>query len=292
MNKQVKKIILAPMNLLYRINPELDIKILYRLRTGRKLNLENPKTYSEKLQWIKLNYKNKLLPICADKYKVRQFVKKCGCENILTKLLWEGYNPCDIPFEDLPQKFVIKVTHGSGMIIICKNKNELNIPKTIRTLKRRLKEKYLPCYGEWFYGVIKPRIVIEEFLDDGKGYSPVDYKIYCFHGEPKYIIAHVDRFTNYRSNIYDLEWNPIQNINISLKEMDPNLTVEKPKELDQLLEYARILSKHFIHVRVDLYILNSKIYFGELTFTSDSGFVTINPIEMEEKIGSWIDLTL
>lgn len=292
MNKQVKKIILAPMNLLYRINPELDIKILYRLRTGRKLNLENPKTYSEKLQWIKLNYKNKLLPICADKYKVRQFVKKCGCENILTKLLWEGYNPCDIPFEDLPQKFVIKVTHGSGMIIICKNKNELNISKTIRTLKRRLKEKYLPCYGEWFYGVIKPRIIIEEFLDDGKGYSPVDYKIYCFHGEPKYIIAHVDRFTNYRSNIYDLEWNPIQNINISLKEMDPNLTVEKPKELDQLLEYARILSKHFIHVRVDLYILNSKIYFGELTFTSDSGFVTINPIEMEEKIGSWIDLTL
>lgn len=292
MNKQVKKIILAPMNLLYRINPELDIKILYRLRTGRKLNLENPKTYSEKLQWIKLNYKNKLLPICADKYKVRQYVKKCGCENILTKLLWEGYNPCDIPFEDLPQKFVIKVTHGSGMIIICKNKNELNIPKTIRTLKRRLKEKYLPCYGEWFYGVIKPRIIIEEFLDDGKGYSPVDYKIYCFHGEPKYIIAHVDRFTNYRSNIYDLEWNPIQNINISLKEMDPNLTVEKPKELDRLLEYARILSKHFIHVRVDLYILNSKIYFGELTFTSDSGFVTINPIEMEEKIGSWIDLTL
>lgn len=292
MNKKVKKIILAPMNLLYRINPELDLKILYRLRTHRKLNLENPKTYSEKLQWIKLNYKNKLLPICVDKYKVRQFVKKCGCENILTKLLWEGYNPCDIPFEDLPQQFVIKVTHGTGMIIICKNKNELDIPKTIRTLKRRLKEKCLPCYGEWFYGVIKPRIIIEEFLDDGKGYSPMDYKIYCFHGEPKYIIAHVDRFTNYRCNIYDLEWNPIQNINISLKEFDPNLTVEKPKELDRLLEYARILSKHFIHVRVDLYMLNSKIYFGELTFISDAGFVTINPIEIEEKIGSWIDLTL
>jgi len=102
MNKRVKNFILTPMNLLYRINPELNLKILYRLRTHRKLNLENPKTYSEKLQWMKLNYKNKLLPICADKYEVRQFVKECGCENILTKLLWEGYNPNDIPFKDLP----------------------------------------------------------------------------------------------------------------------------------------------------------------------------------------------
>ncbi|ABX41577.1 ATP-grasp fold amidoligase family protein [Lachnoclostridium phytofermentans] len=288
MNKSVKKFILAPMNLLYKINPELDLKILYRLRIHRKLNLENPKTYTEKLQWIKLYYKNKLLPICVDKYEVRQFVKKCGCENILTKLLWEGYNPQDIPFEDLPQKFVIKVTHGSGMNIICKNKNDLNIPKTIRTLKRRLKEKYFPCYGEWFYGVIRPRIIIEEFLDDGKGYSPMDYKIYCFHGQPKCIIAHVDRFTNHRSHMYDLEWNSIENI--STKEIDPNLTVEKPKELDQLLEYARILSKDFMHVRVDLYSLNSKIYFGELTFTSDSGFMTISPIETDEEIGSWIVL--
>ncbi|HCL02179.1 MAG TPA: glycosyltransferase [Lachnoclostridium phytofermentans] len=288
MNKSVKKFILAPMNLLYRINPELDLKILYRLRTHRKLNLENPKTYTEKLQWLKLNYKNKLLPICADKYEVRQFVKKCGYENILTKLLWEGYNPDDIPFKDLPGQFVIKVTHGSGMNIICKNKNELNISKTIRTLKRRLKEKYLPCYGEWFYGVIRPRIIIEEFLDDGRGYSPVDYKIFCFHGKPKFIIAHVDRFTNYRSNMYDLEWNPFQNI--SMKDIDPNLVVEKPKELDQLLKCAEILSKDFVHVRVDLYILNSKIYFGELTFMCDSGFVTMNPIEIEEEIGSWIEI--
>jgi len=197
MYKLLKKIILAPMNLLYRINPELNLRILYRLRTHRKLNLQNPKTYSEKLQWIKLNYKSKLLPICADKYKVRQFVKKCGCGNILTKLLWEGYNPCDIPFKDLPQQFVIKVTHGSGMIIICKNKKELNIPKTIRTLKRRLKEKYLPCYGEWFYGVIKPRIIIEEYLDDGTGKVPVDYKIFCFHGEPKFIAVHLELIYTY-----------------------------------------------------------------------------------------------
>ncbi|HCL04373.1 MAG TPA: glycosyltransferase, partial [Lachnoclostridium phytofermentans] len=196
MNMRFKEVILAPMNLLYRIKPELCLKIIYRLKTGRKLNLNNPKTYSEKLQWLKLNYKNKLLPICADKYRVRQYVKKCGLESTLKKLLWEGYDPNDIPFDNLPQKFVIKVTHGCGWNIICKNKNLLSIPKTIKKLKRWLKQKYLPCYGEWFYGVIKPRIIIEEYLDDGTGKVPKDYKIFCFHGEPKYIAAHVDRFIN------------------------------------------------------------------------------------------------
>jgi hypothetical protein len=290
MNYKVKNIILTPMNVLYKLNPEANLKILYYLKTGRKLNLKKPKTYSEKLQWMKLYYKNKLLPICADKYKVRQYVKQCGCENILIILLWEGYHPEDIPFEDLPQKFVIKVTHGSGFNIICKDKKELNITKTVKQLNQWLKEKYIPCYGEWFYGVIKPRIIIEEFLDDGYGCSPVDYKIYCFHGEPKYIIAHVDRFTNHRSNIYDKDWKTVKNI--TMKEIDSSLIIEKPKELIQLLEYASILSKDFIHVRVDFYVSNSKIYFGELTFTSDAGFVTISPIEMEEVIGSWIKLPI
>lgn len=286
MNRKIKNIILLPMNLLYRINPEADLKILYRLKTGRKLDLENPRTYSEKLNWLKLHNKDKLLPLCADKYKVRQFVRKCGCESILTKLLWVGYDPKEIPFESLPNQFVIKVTHGSGSIIICKNKEELDIPKTIRRLKGWLKEKYLPCYGEWFYGKIRPRIIIEEFLDDGNGCSPRDYKFYCFHGEPKYIIVHVDRFTNHRSNIYDIQWNQINNI--SMKGIDNSLEIEKPNELEELLEYARKLSKKFIHVRVDFYVVNSKIYFGELTFTSDAGFVTISPIELERKIGGWI----
>ncbi|SFO48201.1 ATP-grasp fold amidoligase family protein [Anaerocolumna aminovalerica] len=288
MNRRIKKTILAPMDLLYKISPESTTKILYRLKTGRKLNLNNPRTYSEKLQWIKLHYKDKLAPRCADKYTVRKFVKQCGCEEILIKLLWQGYNPYDIPFDELPQKFVIKVTHGSGGNIICRDKCQLNIPKTIKTLKRRLNEKYLPCYGEWFYGIIKPRIIIEEYLEDEKGCSPIDYKIYCFHGNPKYIIAHVDRFTNHRSNMYDLDWNPIQNI--TMKEIDSSLNVERPEKLELLLDYARILSEKFIHVRVDLYLLQSKIYFGELTFTSDAGFVVIDPIEIEEKIGSWIKL--
>lgn len=289
MNMRSKEVILAPMNFLYRIKPELCLKILYRLKTGRNLNLNNPRTYSEKVQWLKLNYKNKLLPICADKYKVRQYVKKCGLESILTRLLWEGFNPNEIPFDELPQKFVIKVTHGCGYNIICKDKSQLSIPKTIKKLKRWLKEKYFPCYGEWFYGVIKPRIIIEEYLDDGTGKLPIDYKIFCFHGEPKYIAAHVDRFINHRRKMYDIDWKPFP---IIARYVDPNVHVEKPKELDKILEYARILSKEFIHVRVDLYIVNSKIYFGELTFADEAGFGTISPKEMEKMVSSWIRLPL
>lgn len=286
MNKRVKNAVLIPMNILYKLNPSVTLKLLYRLKTGHRLNLKSPKTYTEKIQWLKLNYKSKLLPICSDKYTARKYVKHCGCENILTKLYWYGYDPSAIPFDDLPDQFVIKVTHGSGFNIICKNKQELDISATTRVLKRWLKEKYLPCYGEWFYGVIKPRIIVEEYLDDGKGSSPKDYKFYCFHGEPKLINVHVDRFTNHKSILLDVNWNSLKNI--KMKEVDNSIKVEKPAELDELLKYVRILSKGFPHVRVDLYIVNSKIYFGELSFTSDAGFVTISPIQTEEIIGEWL----
>lgn len=288
MNKRIKNVILMPANILYGFNPEITLKVLYRLKTGRKLNLRNPKTFTEKIQWIKLNYKNKLLPLCTDKYTARQFVKRCGCENILTKLYWEGYNPYAIPFDDLPDKFVIKVTHGSGNNIICKNKQEIDIKKTIKTLKMWLKEKYLPCYGEWFYNVIRPRIIVEEFLDDGKGCSPKDYKVFCFNGEPKLINVYFDRFTNKRSIMCDTNWNRLENF--KMNEVDNSIEVEKPAELEELLNYARKLSKRFPHVRVDLYIVQSKIYFGELSFTSDAGFVTISPIETEKMIGNWLSL--
>jgi hypothetical protein len=288
MNNTVKNVILAPMNILYKFSPTITLKILYRLKTGQKLNLESPRTFNEKLQWIKLYYKNDLLPICADKYEVRQFIKACGCENILNKLLWDGFNPKDIPFKDLPQKFVIKVTHGQGLNIICKDKNQLNIPKTIKKLNRWLKVKYLPCYGEWFYGIVKPRIIIEEFLNDGKNETPNDYKTYCFNGNPKMINAHVDRFTNHKSNLYDIKWNVINNV--SFKYLDSSLFIEKPKELDEMLDYAKKLSSKFIHVRVDFYIVNSKIYFGELTFTDGAGFDEIGPREFDEMLGDWMVL--
>lgn len=288
MKNSVKNIILTPLNLLYRINPKITLEILFYFKTGYSLNLKNPITYTEKLQWIKLFYKNDLLPKCVDKYEVRQYIRNLGCEDILTKLIWQGYNPNDIPFNDLPQKFVIKVTHGQGFNIICRDKEQINIPQTINKLNRWLKTKYLPCYGEWFYGVVKPRIIIEEYLDDNKNETPIDYKVYCFNGSPKFVIVHLDRFKNHKSILYDIQWNAITNV--SAKYLNSNLSIEKPKELNQMLEYAKRLSGEFLHVRVDFYIVNSKIYFGELTFINGAGFNNFNPREFDIMVGSWIDL--
>lgn len=164
MNKNIKRLILAPMNFLYKFNPELELKIMFYLRKKYKLDTENPKTYTEKINWMKLYYRDNLIPKCADKYTVREYVKECGCEEILNDILWQGFNAQEIPFDDLPNKFVIKVTHGSGNNIICKDKSKLDKRNTIKDLEKWLKTKHVPCYGEWFYGKIKPRIIIEKFI--------------------------------------------------------------------------------------------------------------------------------
>ena len=151
-----KNIILTPFNILYKISPKLDLKILFRLKLGYKLNLKNPRTYNEKLQWIKLYDKNPLMPKCCDKYAVREYIEEKGYGSILNNLIWEGFNPEDIPFDDLPDKFVLKVTHGSTFNIICQDKSKLDREDVIKNCKKWLKAKFLPCYGEWFYGIEKP----------------------------------------------------------------------------------------------------------------------------------------
>src|SRR5690625_572084 len=155
----IRRIIFVPMNLIYRISPKTAFKLIYFMKFKKSLNLKNPKSYNEKLNWLKLNYRDDLMPVCTDKYTVRKYVKDCGYGHFLSELLWEGFDPYEIPFDELPEQFVIKVTHGSGNNIICKNKNNLDIKKTQKKLKKWLKTKYIPCYGEWFYGVIKPRII-------------------------------------------------------------------------------------------------------------------------------------
>ena len=159
MKTDTKNVLLAPFNLLYKISPELELKLLFRIKQGYRLNLKNPTTYNEKIQWIKLYDKNPLMPKCVDKYMVREYIEKIGCENILNDILWNGFNPDDIPFEKLPNKFVVKVTHGSTFNIICTDKTKLEIEDSKKKLKKWLKEKFIPCYGEWFYGIEKPRII-------------------------------------------------------------------------------------------------------------------------------------
>lgn len=283
-NKILKKVLLFPFNIIYKFYPKFTVKLIFALKTGFRGNIENPKTFNEKINWMKLYYRNELIPLCSDKFTVRQYIKNKGCENLLVKLLWQGYDPNDIPFDELPNQFVLKVTHGSKYIIKCKDKKNLNRKKTIKQLTKWLNDKYIPCYGEWNYNVVKPSIICEEYLVDESGYELKDYKIFCINGIPKIIKVDFDRnIHGHKKNVYDLNWNYISE-NIS------NKIINKPINLDKMLKYAKILSKDFIQVRVDFYIVFNKIYFGELTFFHGSGYDDFNPKRLNNELGNWIQL--
>lgn len=291
MDNLLKSVILTPFNVLYKVNKELELKLLFRLKCGYKLNLKNPKTYNEKIQWIKLHDLNPLMPKCCDKYAVREYVESKGCGEILNTLIWEGFNPADIPFDELPDKFVIKVTHGSTFNIICTDKSKLNREEVISKCNKWLKAKFLEAYGEWFYGIERPRVIVEKFLDDGTGRLR-DYKIYCFNGIPRYIGVDSgdDSKGTHFKDIYDTEWNLIKGYEMAYP--NSGVALEKPEALDDLLKYARILSEDFLHARTDFYIVDGKVVFGEITFSNSAGFGRVAPEEFALKMGGYLELPL
>jgi hypothetical protein len=290
MNAISKGLILTPFNLLYKISAEFELKLLFHLKTGRKLDLKSPKGFNEKINWLKLydsRKSNDLKPYLCDKYTARAYVKKLlGSDEILNELFWEGENPEDIPFDDLPDQFVIKVTHGSTFNIICKDKSKINREKTIKLLKVWLKAKYLPCYGEWWYGIVPPRMIIEKYLENTDRQELLDYKVYCFNGKPRLIDVHCFKNED-KINTYDTDWNYLNDVKFKSNHFDQ---VEKPAVLDQLLLYAEKLSQDFAHVRVDFIIINNQIYFEELTFATGAGFDEIIPYSFELTMGEWIQL--
>lgn len=288
MNNLTKNIVLFPFNVLYRVSPKACLKILFRIKQGYKLDLKNPTTYNEKLQWIKLYDKNPLMPICCDKYAVRSYVESKGCSEILNELYWEGFDPEDIPFDELPEKFVIKVTHGSTFNIICTDKDALDRKQVVEKCKKWLKAKFLPCYGEWFYGVEKPRVIVEKYLDDHTGRLR-DYKVYCFNGQPKYIGVDTGNAADeHFKDIYDVNWHMLKGYEMAYP--NSGVAIEKPKVLNELLNYAHILSEDFLHARIDFYIVEDHIIFGEITFTNSAGFGRVKPKEFALAMGNSIKL--
>ena len=283
MNPITKSIILSPVNLLYDISPTAALKLLYRIKQKRKLDLNNPQSYSEKLQWIKVYYKNPLLTKLVDKYTVRGCVKK-KCPEILVPLLWQGFDARDIPWKKLPEKFVIKVTHGSGFNIICTDKDKIDKEDVVAKTDKWLKSKFIKCYGEWFYGVERPRIIIEQYLENGTGDVPEDYKIMCFDGHPQYIVVDTDRYKGHKRNLYNTDWTFRSDVSLGFPN-DVAIVPPSSEITSKLLKYAEELSKGFPHVRVDLYIVNNRIYFGEMTFTNGAGFDRVKPVEFDLEMG-------
>lgn len=289
MDNLLKNIILTPFNLLYRVNHKLELELLFRLKCGYKLNLKDPKTYNEKIQWIKLYDHNPLMPKCCDKYAVREYVESKNCGEILNELIWQGFDPAEIPFDSLPEKFVIKVTHGSTFNIICTDKSRLDRQDVIAKCNKWLKAKFLEAYGEWFYGIERPRVIVEKYLDDHTGRLK-DYKVYCFNGIPRYIgvdSGDDEKGTHYK-DIYDTEWNLIPGYEMAYP--NSGTPVERPEALEDLLRYARILSEDFLHARTDFYIVDGKVVFGEITFSNSAGFGRVAPEEFALKMGGYLEL--
>lgn len=280
-------------NLFYSIkmkhlSDEEFIKTRYKMNLDREINLSNPTLFTEKIQWLKLSDKNKLYTQCADKYLVRKYVEAKIGSMYLIPLVFETKNYQDIHSSNLPDyPVIIKTTHDSGGVFIIKNKNKANFYKLRKNLKNQLSKNHYFNSREWEYKNIQPRIIVEKLLKDNSGNNQLnDYKIHCFHGVPTFIQTIFDRGIDTKEDWYDTEWN-LQDVYY----FSPNKKLlEKPKQLSKLLEVAQELSQEFLYVRVDLYIVNNKIYFGELTFRPYGGFMKFTPENFDNKLGKYLDL--
>lgn len=273
------------------ISPEMVSKIRYKNVFGTELNLDDPKTFNEKLMWLKLNkYANDpLVSQCSDKYAVREYVEKCGLGETLNELLGVWDRASEIPWDKLPRRFAIKCNHGCGYNLICQDKSKFDTKKATEQLDAWMREDFWKEYAEVHYKTIPKKIICEKYLEGKKDALPVDYKIYCFHGEPVFIGNFIERdivTDEILRGYFDLDWNPSP---VFRYEMKPEL-FERPKSLEKMLEYAKILSRPFPFVRVDFYEVDGKIYFGELTFTPTGCLATYYTDEAQQKLGELLNV--
>lgn len=270
-------------------------KLFYRNYTGKKLNLKKPKYYDEKIWWLKFNYRNNLMTECADKIKVREYVKEKGYENILIPLIETFSDVKDIDLKKYRSEVVIKCNHNSGGHFFYdpfKKYEKKEVKYVIKTLKYLMKQNQYTLSLEWAYKNIKPQILVESIIRDKNGNLPLDYKFMCFDGVPKMLfldlgLINEDKSYNhdYNRNIYDMDF---KLIDVRESRDRTSKHVDKPKNFDLMVEVAKSLSEGFPHCRVDLYNVDGKIYFGEITFYHGSGCNNIEPESWDKKMGDWI----
>lgn len=271
---------------------KLMLKIQYRIKLGRNLNLDNPKRYTEKIQLYKLYYRNPSLPVAVDKFEVRKFVEDKGLKNTLNTLLGVFEKAEDVDFSKLPDKFVIKTNDGGGgdNILICKDRDSLDKEGAIKKINSWLNKKNLNLGREWAYTKIpKSLIIVEDFLENESNPEGglEDYKFFCFDGQPFCVVHDGDRYVGHKRNFYDLRWH---NLHIGSDCANFKNDTPKPELFDEMLEIARKLSEGFPFVRVDLFQANGKVYFGELTFYPWSGYVQFDPDEFDFTLGEQFDV--
>lgn len=279
-------------SILYRMIPDtIFLKIFFRRRMGMTLNLTNPQTFNEKIQFLKLYDRKPLYTTLVDKHAVKEYIaREIGERYVVPTLgVWDKFD--DIDFEKLPNQFVLKCTHDSGGLIVVKDKKMLDVASAKKKIDSCLKRNFYYENREWPYKNVPPRIIAEKFLDDN-GHVPIDYKIYCFNGEPYKVMLCLDRDKDEPTKFYsfDFEWNLLRH-NIRGKKAPEGFTLPRPQTLNLMYESAKKLSKGIPFVRVDFYDLNGEMYFGEMTFYPDSGFDSAILPEIDDLYGSMIDLS-
>ena len=289
-------------NILYRIrgkfirlcapylSDKLYLKLLFRHRVGHKLNLDNPKTYNEKLQWLKLNNIHSEYTQMVDKIEAKKYVATIIGEKYIIPTIGIYNNVDEIDFNKLPEQFVLKCTHDSGGIVVCKDKSKLDIKQAKDKLKKGWGQNYFKYNREYPYRDLTPRIIAEVYMEDEKTAELRDYKFFCFNGEVKALFIASDRMTSgeeTKFDFFDAEYNHLPFTN-----GHPNAKTkpEKPVQFELMKKLAAKLSQNIPQVRIDFYEVNGNVYFGEITFFHWSGMTPFDPIEWDYKFGEWIKL--
>lgn len=262
----------------------------FKKEKGQKPNLDDPQTLSEKLLYLMLHYRNPLETLCADKYYVQEYLKACGLEYIMKPILKVYKSANDIKFDELPDEFFIKCNHLSGNNMVVRKKDNPDYNYIRDFYKEVLKLDYYTRGREYQYHHIRPLILCEPCLRDSQGNLPIDYKFYCFNGEPKYWMISLGEYEHkVRNHKFDMNCNSVDyhfKSKPTLEEKDAVI----PENIEEMFSVVKTLCKPFPHVRVDLYNIDGKIYFGELTFTTNGGVINVSDPEYDKEIGSWIDL--
>lgn len=283
-NKLLKKVKYA-----MRFIPDsIYIQIYYFAHFKKFCDLKNPNTYNEKLNWLKLHDHNPVYPTLVDKYEAKEYVARIiGNEYIIPTLgVWDTFD--DIDFEKLPNQFVLKCTHDSEGLVIVKDKKKLDKNVAKEKIEAALKQNFYYIGREWPYKDVKPRIIAEQYMEDHVDGELRDYKFFCFDGEPKAMFIASDRASDHvKFDYYDLKFN-----HLDIKQKYPNAEapLRKPITFEKMIEFSKVLSENFPHVRVDFYEVDGHLYFGELTFYHFSGFIPFKPSKWDETMGSWLTL--
>ena len=273
-----------------KIPDDIYLKVVYQIMLDRKLNIQNPLTFNEKLQWLKIHDRKPEYSKMVDKYEAKRYVSDIiGDKYIVpTYGVWNSFDEIDFSF--LPDKFVLKTTHDSGGVVICTDKGKFDLETAKNKLLSSMNKNYFYQGREWPYKNVKPRIIAEKYIEQIGSNDLPDYKFFCFNGHAKIILVCSERFSveGLKEDFFDRNW---EHLDLKRKTHgNSSKIIEKPCKFEEMLTLAEKLSKKIPFLRVDFYEINGDIYFGELTFYPTSGFEAFNPEEWDSKLGTWLDL--